>query len=97
LGLRIQQLRAGIPPTLRYVGLPDFPARSARSAVEHGFPMVHAVQLANVYWRVVHGADGSVTDVYQWPHKGEGAAREWLEWLGCEDAVRKGDLSQFPY
>jgi hypothetical protein len=59
--------------------------------------MVHAVQLANVYWRVVHGADGSVTDVYQWPHKGDGAAREWLEWLGCEDAVRKGDLSQFPY
>ncbi|KAJ6558077.1 hypothetical protein B0H19DRAFT_1028677 [Mycena capillaripes] len=92
----LDQLRAGIPPSLRYVGLPDFPARSARAAVEHGFPMVRAARLAGAYWRVVHNADGGVADVYQWPHKGDGAAREWLEWLGCEDAVRNAEFSQFP-
>ncbi|KAJ7666073.1 hypothetical protein DFH06DRAFT_1268242 [Mycena polygramma] len=92
----LDQLRTGIPPTLRYVGLPDFPARSARAAVEHGFPMVRALRLAGAYWHVVHNADGGVVDVYQWQLKGEGAAREWLEWLGCEDAVRNGDPSQFP-
>ncbi|KAJ7826991.1 hypothetical protein B0H14DRAFT_3873846 [Mycena olivaceomarginata] len=93
----LDQLRAGIPPGLRYVGLPDFPARSARAAVEHAFPMVRVVRIAGSYWRVVCGLDGAVTDVYQWPHKGEGAAREWLEWLGCEDAVRGGDLTQFSH
>ncbi|KAF7351292.1 J domain-containing protein [Mycena sanguinolenta] len=82
----LDQLRLGIPPGLR----------SAKAVVEHGFPMVRVVRIAGGYWRVVCGTDETVTDVYQWPHKGEGAAREWLEWLGCEDAVRGGDLTQFP-
>ncbi|KAJ7029224.1 hypothetical protein C8F04DRAFT_1288746 [Mycena alexandri] len=90
------QIRAGIPPTLRYIGLPDFPSRSARVAVEHGFPMVRVVSLGgNAYWRVVGDGSGGISDVSPWPQKGERAAREWLEWLGCEDAVRGGDLTQF--
>ncbi|KAK7044761.1 J domain-containing protein [Favolaschia claudopus] len=93
----LDQLRPGIPPDLRYVEIPDFSARSARVTVEHGFPMARVVKIAGAYWRVVRGADGKVADVYQWPHKGEGAAREWLEWLGCEDAIRGGDSMQFAH
>ncbi|KAJ7185689.1 hypothetical protein C8R46DRAFT_1288730 [Mycena filopes] len=90
------QIRAGIPPTLRYVGLPDFPSRGARVAVEHGFPMVRVVWLGgNAYWRVLRDGSGGVTDILPCAHKSEGAAREWLEWMGCEDAVRGRYLTQF--
>ncbi|KAJ7108597.1 hypothetical protein C8R44DRAFT_842911 [Mycena epipterygia] len=93
----INQLRPGIPSTLRYIDLPDLPARNATAVVEHGFPMVRVVRLGGAYWRVIRSPDGSVTDVCQWVHKSAGPAREWLEWLGCEDAVRSRDLTEFPY
>ncbi|KAJ7689485.1 hypothetical protein B0H17DRAFT_937317 [Mycena rosella] len=81
----LDQLRAGIPQALRYVGLPDFPARDVGAVAEHGFPMVRVVRLGGAYWQVVHGADGGIVDVQK--GAGVGPAREWLEWIGCEDAV----------
>ncbi|KAJ6595905.1 hypothetical protein DFH09DRAFT_1135934 [Mycena vulgaris] len=89
----LDQLRAGIPPALRYVGLPDFPARDIGAVAERGFPMVHVVRMGSAYWRVVRGADGVLVEV----QKGAGATppHEWLEWLGCEDAVR--DVGPFLY
>ncbi|KAJ6623273.1 hypothetical protein B0H10DRAFT_1909418 [Mycena sp. CBHHK59/15] len=93
----LNQIRPGIPPSLRYIGLSDFPVRNVAAVVEHGFPMVRVVSLGKHYWMVVRKEDGSIKDVCQWSKKTAGAAREWLEWLGCEDAVWNRDLSEFPF
>ncbi|KAJ7211270.1 hypothetical protein GGX14DRAFT_534642 [Mycena pura] len=92
----LDQLRAGIPPLLRYVGLPDFSARSVGAVVDHGFPMVRVVHIGDAYWHVVRGADGTVAEVYASAQKSAGAKLEWLEWLGCEDAIHNGELDPFP-
>ncbi|KAJ7152259.1 hypothetical protein C8R43DRAFT_479950 [Mycena crocata] len=90
----LNQLRPGIPSTLRYVGLPDLPARNATAIVENGFPMVLVIRLGGSYWRVVRSLAGA--DLSQWAQKSDGPVREWLEWLGCDDAVANRDLSHFP-
>ncbi|KAF7325776.1 J domain-containing protein [Mycena kentingensis (nom. inval.)] len=88
----LQKLRAGIPPTLKYVGLPDFATRTTRGVVEQGFPMVRVLQLGNAHWSVERGADGGIKDVVPTPAKSPGALKEWLEWVGCEDAVRNVEM-----
>ncbi|KAJ7728929.1 hypothetical protein DFH07DRAFT_850615 [Mycena maculata] len=93
----LNQLRAGVPPALRYVSLPDLPARNPAAVVEQGFPTVRVVSLGGAYWRVVRGADGGVADVSQWAQNA-GPVREWLEWLGCEDAMQDTTSpALFPY
>ncbi|KAJ7064968.1 hypothetical protein C8F01DRAFT_1209257 [Mycena amicta] len=92
----LDQIRAGVPPTLRYVGLADFSTRNVRGVVEHGFPMVRVVRLGTEHWLVARGADGNITDVSPSSAKGVSAVHEWLEWLGCEDAVRDVDFDNFP-
>ncbi|KAF8188708.1 hypothetical protein BJ912DRAFT_1031893 [Pholiota molesta] len=78
------QLRPGIPPTLRFVGLTDVNVRNAAAVVEAGFPMVRVVRIGNSYWTLE-----------QWPRRrAMYHAREWLEWLGCEDAMLR-DPSAF--
>ncbi|KAF7316283.1 J domain-containing protein [Mycena indigotica] len=92
----LDQLRAGVPSTLRYVGLPDFASRTPRVIVERGFPMVQVVRLGTSHWQAVRSMEGgSITDVIPSPAKSAGAVREWLEWLGCEDAVREVELDHF--
>ncbi|KAJ7100147.1 hypothetical protein B0H15DRAFT_818894 [Mycena belliarum] len=84
----LDQLRTGIPSTLRYVGLPDFPTRDVGAVVEHGFPMARVVRMAGAYWWVIRTPAGGVMEVQKGPGApSTSAAREWLEWLGCEDAI----------
>ncbi|KAF7297922.1 J domain-containing protein [Mycena chlorophos] len=89
----LDQLRPGIPPSLRYAGLADFSSRSVRGIVEHGFPMVRVVRLGTSHWHVTRGIDGGIADVLPSPAKGPAALYEWLEWLGCEDAAATLDVS----
>ncbi|PPQ94275.1 hypothetical protein CVT25_004932 [Psilocybe cyanescens] len=101
----LNQLRHGIPPSLRFVGLSDVHVRSALAVVDHGFPMVRVVRIGSNYWTVLRKQDGSRTmssqgaghnvEVEQWPkRRALYHATEWLEWLGCEDAMVR-DPSSF--
>ncbi|KDR65829.1 hypothetical protein GALMADRAFT_260025 [Galerina marginata CBS 339.88] len=93
----LNQLRHGIPPSLRFIGLSDINVRNVAAIVEHGFPMVRVVRVGNNYWTVLRNqADGrsvgSVAaqgiEIEQWPRRRAlYHATEWLEWLGCEDAM----------
>ncbi|ESK81634.1 hypothetical protein Moror_3255 [Moniliophthora roreri MCA 2997] len=51
-GAFLNQLRPGIPSSLVYVGLMDFPLRSPAQIIEQGFPMVKLLRLGNTYWTV---------------------------------------------
>ncbi|KAF9529942.1 hypothetical protein CPB83DRAFT_851864 [Crepidotus variabilis] len=88
----LNQLRHGVPPTLRFIGLSDINVRSASAVVEHGFPMVRVVRVGNNYWtanRNQHaGSNAPGLEMEQWPKRRvQYHAIEWLEWLGCEDAT----------
>ncbi|PFH48197.1 hypothetical protein AMATHDRAFT_66092 [Amanita thiersii Skay4041] len=92
----LDHLRPGVPSELRYIGLSQFPIRNVALIVEHGFPMVRVVGVANNYWTVKkHKKDvttasheGVLLEMEQWPRRRVAYhAAEWLEWLGCEDAV----------
>ncbi|KAJ8516510.1 hypothetical protein ONZ45_g6185 [Pleurotus djamor] len=92
----LNQLRIGIPPSLRYIGLTDCPIHSTISAiVEQGFPMVRLIRVGANYWTVVRNVDDTVVELEKWPRRRVlYHASEWLEWLGCEDA-RWRDNSEF--
>ena len=77
-----------MPPTLRYIGLPDLlPFRNVSMVVEHGFPMICVVRIGNNYCSVHREMDGSVKEMQAWPKRVVlYHCAEWLEWHGCEDA-----------
>ncbi|KAF5376638.1 hypothetical protein D9615_007873 [Tricholomella constricta] len=93
----LEQLRAGIPHTLRYVGLPDLlPLRNISVVVGHGFPMVRVVRVGNSYFSVARAEDGAVRELEPCPKRTVAYhCAEWLEWRGCEDAC-SWDPSEFP-
>ncbi|KAF9475599.1 hypothetical protein BDN70DRAFT_813850 [Pholiota conissans] len=83
----LSQLRHGIPPTLRFVGITDINVRNPVAVVEHGFPMVRVVRIGNSYWTWERHGNGGM-ELEQWPRRrAMYHALEWLEWLGCEDAM----------
>ncbi|KAG6890150.1 hypothetical protein C0995_011445 [Termitomyces sp. Mi166 len=93
----LEQLRPGIPPTLRYIGLPDLlPLRNVSAIVAHGFPMVRVVRVGNSYFAIIRGGDGLVKELEPCPRRTVAYhCSEWLEWRGCEDACA-WDPSEFP-
>ncbi|KAF8873172.1 hypothetical protein CPB84DRAFT_1818005 [Gymnopilus junonius] len=96
----LNQLRHGIPTSLRFIGLSDINLRSVSAIVEHGFPMVRVVRVGNNYWTITRKpGDEKLLDgieLEQWPkRRALYHAPEWLEWLGCEDAMIR-DPSTFP-
>ncbi|KAL0960739.1 hypothetical protein HGRIS_005762 [Hohenbuehelia grisea] len=92
----LNQLRTGIPPSLRYIGMTECPLRTISAIVEQGFPMVRLIRVGSNYWTVARSADDTVVELEQWPKRRVMYhASEWLEWLGCEDA-RWRDHSEFP-
>ncbi|KAF9237964.1 hypothetical protein BU15DRAFT_88538 [Melanogaster broomeanus] len=86
----MNQLRTGIPPMLRYIGITNIPIRSALNVVEQGFPNVRVVSTDGGVWTVTRTEDGSL-EVDQWPYRrAKYHAAEWLESLDCADAIWKG-------
>ncbi|THU83235.1 hypothetical protein K435DRAFT_784272 [Dendrothele bispora CBS 962.96] len=56
----LNQIRPGVPPSLLFIALNDFPLRSASQIVEQGFPMVRLIRLGTTYWTVLNNLDGYV-------------------------------------
>ncbi len=79
-----------MPPSLQFIGFSDINLRDPSALVEHGFPMVHVVRLANNYWTIVQKQSISSSicasfEMEQWPKRRvQYHTVEWLEWLGCE-------------
>ncbi|KAF9461353.1 hypothetical protein BDZ94DRAFT_1310625 [Collybia nuda] len=93
----LDQIRAGVPPTLRYIGLSDLlPLRNVTAVVDRGFPMVRVVRVGNNYWTVRKGPDGVLREMEAWSKRTVMYhIAEWLEWLGCEDGHVR-EPSEFP-
>ncbi|EEB92761.1 hypothetical protein MPER_08683, partial [Moniliophthora perniciosa FA553] len=64
-GAFLNQLRPGIPSSLVYVGLTDFPLRSAAQIIEQGFPKVKLLRLENTYWTVKSNLGSQKRDVLE--------------------------------
>lgn len=66
----------------------NFPVRSAMNVIELGFPNVRVMRIDDTVWSVVHLDDGAM-EIEQWPYRRvKYHAEEWLDSLGCQDAVR---------
>ncbi|KAG6840008.1 hypothetical protein C0991_009640 [Blastosporella zonata] len=93
----LEQLRTGMPATMRYISLPDLlPLRNISAIVGHGFPMVRVVRVGKNYFSILRGEDGSLEEVEPFPKLTVAYHRvEWLEGRGCEDACT-WDPSDFP-
>ncbi|KJA14997.1 hypothetical protein HYPSUDRAFT_59046 [Hypholoma sublateritium FD-334 SS-4] len=55
----LAQLRHGVPPDLRFIGLSELPVRAPALVVEHGFPMVRVLRIGGDYWTVHRGSRSS--------------------------------------
>ncbi len=84
--LPIQQLRPGLPPGLKFIGLSQFHIDDVAAVIQHGFPMVRLARIDDAYYTVKHTADGMVS-VEEWPKgRTQYSSTEWLEWFECEHA-----------
>ena len=87
----VQQLRTGMPPLLRYIGITNMPIRSVLSVVEQGFPSVRVVRIDGSIWTVTRSEEDGSLEVEQWPYRrAKYHAAEWLESLDCADAIWRG-------
>ncbi|KAF8909958.1 hypothetical protein CPB85DRAFT_1221723 [Mucidula mucida] len=72
----LQNIRTGIPPMLRFIGMSEFPLGMVSMIIEDGFPMVRLMKVGPQYWTLE-----------PWPkRRATYHAAEWLEWFGCEEA-----------
>ncbi|EPQ56057.1 hypothetical protein GLOTRDRAFT_111085 [Gloeophyllum trabeum ATCC 11539] len=85
----ISQLRPGVPPGLKLVAFPQYAIPDVALLIERGFPMVRVCRLGDDFWTVIRKEDGvSIKELERWPsRRARYSAPEWLEWLGCEDAL----------
>ncbi|KAG2352713.1 hypothetical protein BDR07DRAFT_1312760 [Suillus spraguei] len=84
----INQLRLGVPPLLKFVGMTNFPMRSVINMINHGFSNVRLVRIDESVWSVIRSHNGSI-ELEQWPYRRiKYYTAAWLESLECEDALR---------
>ena len=84
--LLAQQLRPGLPPGLRYVGLFQFNIESVVQVLSVGFPMVRIARIEDNYYSVQQTPNGTIK-VEEWPHsRTQYNVTEWLEWYDCQYA-----------
>ncbi|KIP12194.1 hypothetical protein PHLGIDRAFT_124352 [Phlebiopsis gigantea 11061_1 CR5-6] len=82
----VSQLRAGLPPALRFVGLFQFHIEDVAEVVRLGFPMVRVARVEDSYYSVKTTPAGAV-HVEEWSKaRTQYSAAEWLEWYDCEHA-----------
>ncbi|KII89436.1 hypothetical protein PLICRDRAFT_160809 [Plicaturopsis crispa FD-325 SS-3] len=81
----LNQLRAGLPPGLRYVTLKSLSCSNVSEIVEEGFPMARLLRCGDQYWTITRKNDGRA-ELEQWPKRRvDYHATEWLEWLDCKE------------
>ncbi|KAI0087530.1 hypothetical protein BDY19DRAFT_1042317 [Irpex rosettiformis] len=81
----VTQLRAGLPPGLRFIGLSSFHIEDVTSIIQHGFPKVCLARIENTYYTVKQSPNGVHID--EWPKdRMRYHSTDWLEWYGCEHA-----------
>ncbi|KAI0369545.1 hypothetical protein BV20DRAFT_1053138 [Pilatotrama ljubarskyi] len=89
----VSQLRAGLPPQLKYIGLSHFQIDEPTAVIEQGFPMVRVARIDDEYYTVTRLNNTLHLD--EWPKsRTQFNAREWLECYGCEEAEWR-DPTQF--
>ncbi|KAI0633147.1 hypothetical protein C8Q77DRAFT_1218476 [Trametes polyzona] len=89
----VSQLRAGLPPQLKYIGLSQFHIEDPVAVIEQGFPMVRIARIDDHYYTVAR-ANGQI-QMDEWPKsRTQFNAREWLACYGCEEAEWR-DPTQF--
>ncbi|KAI0341137.1 hypothetical protein BDW22DRAFT_1359361 [Trametopsis cervina] len=80
---RISQLRDGLPPNLRFIGL-SFLVGSVVEVITHVFPMVRVARVRDKFY-TVHSTVAHGVEVEEWPQsRAVHHAGEWLERFGCE-------------
>ncbi|KAJ3001108.1 hypothetical protein NUW54_g6639 [Trametes sanguinea] len=80
-----QQLRAGLPPQLKYIGLSQFHIEDRVVVIEQRFPMVRIARIDDDYYTVERV--GGQLQLAEWPKgRTQYNARDWLECYGCEEA-----------
>ncbi|KAI0076853.1 hypothetical protein K474DRAFT_1662409 [Panus rudis PR-1116 ss-1] len=90
----VSQLRAGLPPHLKYVGISQSQVHEPTAVIEHGFPMVKLARFDDDYYTVTRAVEGQVR-LDEWPKsRMRYNATEWLEWFECEEAEWR-DPSEF--
>ncbi|KAJ8469910.1 hypothetical protein ONZ51_g8677 [Trametes cubensis] len=90
----VSQLRAGLPPPLKYIGLRNFHIEDATAVIEQGFPMVRVARIDDDYYTVARAAAGQLL-LEEWPKgRTQYNARDWLECYGCGEAEWR-DPTQF--
>ncbi|KAI0325274.1 hypothetical protein GY45DRAFT_259934 [Cubamyces sp. BRFM 1775] len=90
----VSQLRAGLPPPLKYIGLRNFHIEDATAVIEQGFPMVRVARIDDDYYTVARAAAGQLL-LEEWPKgRTQYNARDWLECYGCSEAEWR-DPTQF--
>ncbi|PSR77451.1 hypothetical protein PHLCEN_2v7882 [Hermanssonia centrifuga] len=91
--LPIQQLRPGLPPGLKFIGLSQFHVDDVVAVIQHGFPMVRLARVDDAYYTVKNTENG--VQLEEWPKsRTQYNVTEWLEWFGCENADWR-DPSEF--
>ncbi|KAI9058653.1 hypothetical protein FKP32DRAFT_1596960 [Trametes sanguinea] len=89
----VSQLRAGLPPQLKYIGLSQFHIEDRVAVIEQGFPMVRIAHIDDDYYTVERV--GGQLQLAEWPKgRTQYNARDWLECYGCEEAEWR-DPTQF--
>ncbi|KAI5120006.1 hypothetical protein M0805_008467 [Coniferiporia weirii] len=87
----LNTMRPGLPPNLRYIALLDTDVRDEAHFVETVLPHgVRLVNIANKFYTVRRRPDGHghIDALEEWPERRvQLHAEEWLETLGCEDAL----------
>ncbi|KAI0683290.1 hypothetical protein BC835DRAFT_1395904 [Cytidiella melzeri] len=102
----VTQLRAGLPPGLRFIGLSSFRVEDVASVIRNGFPMVCLARVDDRYYSVRrnnnhpssktnNNNNNSGVEIEEWPQdRIRYHSTDWLEWYGCEHAEWR-DPTQF--
>ena len=82
-------MRPGLPPNLRYLALLGTEVRDETHFVETVLPRsLRLVNISDRFYTVKRKEDGRVDALDEWPERRvQLHAEEWLEALGCEDAL----------
>ncbi|TCD60759.1 hypothetical protein EIP91_009552 [Steccherinum ochraceum] len=92
----VQQLRPGLPPSLKFIGFAQTRIADLPKVIEQGFPTVRLARVEDDYFTVTKDMNGAI-GTEEWP-KGRTRynSKDWLECYDCEDCEWRNP-SDFSY